>query len=56
MGINAEIAKVGESQGLLRSQPDDLLIVGRRMEANTRSNRSDSFSLHRRINMELTEG
>jgi single-stranded-DNA-specific exonuclease len=28
LGINAEIAKVGESQGLLQSQPDDLLIVG----------------------------
>jgi single-stranded-DNA-specific exonuclease len=28
-GINAEIAKVGESQGLLRSQPDDLMMVGR---------------------------
>ncbi len=29
VGINAEIAKAGESQGLLRSQPDDLMIVGR---------------------------
>ncbi|MGA7369527.1 MAG: hypothetical protein WBX01_10400 [Nitrososphaeraceae archaeon] len=29
VGINAEIAKVGESQGLLRSQPDDLMMVGR---------------------------
>ena len=29
IGINAEIAKVGESQGLLRSQSEDLLMVGR---------------------------
>lgn len=29
IGINAEIAKVGESQGLLRSQSEDLMMVGR---------------------------
>ena len=29
LGINAEIAKASESQGLLRSQPDDLMMVGR---------------------------
>lgn len=29
VGINAEIVKVAESQGLLRSQPDDLVMVGR---------------------------
>ncbi len=29
LGINAEIAKTSESQGLLRSHPDDLMMVGR---------------------------
>lgn len=29
LGINAEIAKASESQGLLRSHPDDLMMVGR---------------------------
>jgi single-stranded-DNA-specific exonuclease len=29
LGINAEIAKVAESQGLIRSQRDDLMMVGR---------------------------
>jgi single-stranded-DNA-specific exonuclease len=29
LGINAEIAKTSESQGLLRSQSDDLMMVGR---------------------------
>jgi single-stranded-DNA-specific exonuclease len=29
LGINAEIAKASESQGLLRSQPDDLMMLGR---------------------------
>lgn len=29
LGINAEIVKIGESQGLLRSQADDLMIIGR---------------------------
>jgi single-stranded-DNA-specific exonuclease len=29
LGINAEIAKIAESQGLLKTQPDDLLLIGR---------------------------
>lgn len=29
LGINTEILKIGESQGLLISQPDDLMMVGR---------------------------
>ena len=29
LGINAEIAKTSESRGLLRSHPDDLMMVGR---------------------------
>jgi RecJ-like exonuclease len=29
LGINAEIAKTSESQGLLQSHPDDLMMVGR---------------------------
>ena len=29
LGINAEIAKIAESQGLLKTQADDLLIIGR---------------------------